>query len=1056
MKRRTAMLRRSRDCPARAAPFSGASALVLASTFAVTGCGGDREDRCAPLLGALCDPGILRGGAIDVDDAIAADVDGDGRREVIVASRRGRSVSLVREGAPPITIALPGEPSALAAADFDGDGVPEVAVALADAGELRIIDDLAGAARVGAAIAVGVDPRDLWAGDLDRDGVPDLVTADAGDGAITVIRGSDRRATRYPAGATPVALDVGDLDGDGWLDLVVVDFEGGALHLLRGGEGAEFAADAVIEVGLGIEWVDLEDLDGDGDLDALVRGRAEATTWRCDGDGDGLGPAIPLDLAGTSLRGRGIRGLAASAGAPGGVLAAQDAALTAWFVDQGAIVGRVAAATDDLELDLVAGAGPDLVAAGPRSVALGSIASPSFIERWRLDFAEPSPPGPAIRLGLDDDGLADVAAVRGATLLLLRGQGGGAFEVADALEIVDGVATILVGDVTGDLIDDLVLGAPGSAMQVARGLGDGVYEPRPSLPSSAVDWALVHHFTGTRVIRASRALDAPLDAPVSVGITFFDESGDVYDGGHIDQFVGLRRFHLGDLDGDGDDDMVVHYGDSARSLATFTNAVGERDVWEDRLEWFVGAGDDAPDSTLGDLDGDGRLELLLIGAAAIGRLDDLDRAVPSYSRIGDAGLPFAHPVYSIVDVDGDGRRDLIATQDGAIAYTLQGEDGTFGAARAWWLADAQTTSAIAVNGDGWIDVIAQSPGAITAHFGGEWGAPDLEWTHPLPGPATTIVSGDFDGDGGRDLALLGDGTITLARGEGGGAFSRATAFDLGLGGSTLARADLDGDGIDELLTASAGLEILRLVGDGLVREEVEGLSDLGLVDQLLARDLDADGDEDLVVILRPEPGTFDVAIAPGVGDGSLRPPARVLAGIPRRRQPLVSVGDLDGDGRPELAISDGGEGSARILWPEPGSGYRLEETAGRKVVILGDEGSLIALEGDRLRRRSGRGGRLGDAVTVSAEPRLRDARLHFAADVDGDGRSDLVLWSNGPTIRRADAGAFPELLRLAGSRDLPALVDDLDGDGRPDLVLQRLDERGRGLGFELRLSGAPR
>ncbi|MEZ4451894.1 MAG: VCBS repeat-containing protein [Nannocystaceae bacterium] len=1052
--------------PSRRVP--PAIALALA---ALVGCGAPPdEDLCRARLGALCDPGPSRGGPIDDDDLLAVDLDGDGILEIVVASRLGDALTISREGADPRTIALAGAPSALAAADLDGDGLPEVAVALADRDEVVILGDLLGAATILDTLAVGESPRDLWLGDLDLDGALDLVTADVDGGTVTVFRGADRRTTRVDAGVAPVAVDVGDLDGDGLLDLAVVDFEGGALRPLHARGDGDFAAAKAIPISPGIEALDLVDLDGDGDLDALVRGRAAAKVWRCDGRGSaGLGPAESLALTGVSADGRGVIGLAPADGAPGGVIASGDAGLQTWLVEPGARVGRVATDLGYAGFDRILegavgrGVGP-LIATRPGRVAVGERRSPSFVERWRLDFLTGAEPGPTVPLDLDGDGLVDLAVARGNWVLLLRGLGGDAFEIAATHTLFEHPTALLVGDVTGDGVDDIVAGFGAPRLQVLHGQGDGVFQLREPefLWSGGDSWHLVRSQSVPWIIGVG-GYD-PFDPRRSIINITITPEGQLWGAGEIGNYYDFVKLHVGDLDGDGNEDELVRYGVPAINIEIHNDTIGRRDLWGNQFAWYAGLDPEERgryDSAVGDLDDDGKAELLLVGPGGVRRIDALNiiGTTPVLTSIGDEGPYLEGQELTVVDVDGDGRRDLMAAAPDGLAFALQRDDGTFGPPSRWPIDAPKIPDVIAADEGPWIDVVVQTSGALSLRPGSEWAAPVFDDPRWLPGRPQAIVSGDFNGDDRRDLAILREGALSLHLGPGAHEardFAESVAHPIAGGGAVLGRFDLDGDGVDELLTVGLEVVVRRLVGDHLeVVRAYSGLPPDAEVQGVRARDLDGDGDEDLVFALLTAPKRLDLAIVRNHG-GSLPRADHLVLNLEVDDGPRLDLGDLDGDGLVEIAVSGGVEGSGRVVWAEPRGRYRVEETRGRDLVILEDEGSLITLEGDRVRRRLGRGGHLGEAVTIHAHPRLQTAILRLAADLDGDGRTDLALGDaglRGPTIRLADAGTFPEVLRIPGTHDLPELVDDLDGDGRPDLVLRRLGHDRRPLGFELRLSG---
>lgn len=167
---------------------------------------------------------------------------------------------------------------ALAAADLDGDGRSDV-IAARRTGGVAVFHNLGDMQF--AAIDVGIDPTiaasAIAAADLDNDGDVDLVLAGADHAHVLANRGDGtfaEVASWTGTGTTEQILPV-DLDGDGLLDLVFVDRE---LPLGEASDSRLYLNHAGLQLALAgtigtraLSWTATAfDVDGDGDQDLYI------------------------------------------------------------------------------------------------------------------------------------------------------------------------------------------------------------------------------------------------------------------------------------------------------------------------------------------------------------------------------------------------------------------------------------------------------------------------------------------------------------------------------------------------------------------------------------------------------------------------------------------------------------------------------------------------------------------------------------------------------------------------------------------------------------------
>lgn len=194
--------------------------------------------------GHLLGPGLpFATGALPYGIAVA-DVDGDGLLDAAVGcgndgrgGRTGAVALLLGASTPGAARFLPatfhpvgGSPLfGVALPDLDGDGRRDLVVANASSNDVSVLRGLGkgGFAPQVVTAAVGQQPDALAVADLDLDGRLDVVTANTRGNDITLLHGDGRGGFRardaYPVAGSPVAVIAVDLDGDRKPDVVTAD-----------------------------------------------------------------------------------------------------------------------------------------------------------------------------------------------------------------------------------------------------------------------------------------------------------------------------------------------------------------------------------------------------------------------------------------------------------------------------------------------------------------------------------------------------------------------------------------------------------------------------------------------------------------------------------------------------------------------------------------------------------------------------------------------------------------------------------------------------------------
>ncbi|MBI1192496.1 MAG: T9SS type A sorting domain-containing protein [Bacteroidetes bacterium] len=492
-----------------------------------------------------------------------------------------------------------------------------------------------------------------------------------------------------------------------------------------------------------------------------------------------------------------------------------------------------------------------------------------------------------------------------------------------------------------------------------------------------------------------------------------------------DSLQGPRKVTPADLDGDGDLDLISMSDDpvflDANSAIVWYENDGSGHFPVGRVV-FQGAIRDPFDAEVGDLDGDGDMDI----AVACLNSDD----VTWFQNLGGATSWSGKIVLTLdligcqeielADLENDGDLDIVVASVGVqrAAWFRNNGSGTFTlrSLSAFGLStvdDATDVHVFDANADGFPDVavalVDENAVDLFLYTGSGNFTPAIRITDRTF-YGTAVESMDVDGDGDEDLLSGSANDAKLAwyenLGSASGTFGPNQFINQAAAGiSAVAVADLNGDGdLDVVSVSGLDQKVAWYPNQGGLSFGTQSIIDQNpfFPRNLVAADLDNDGDADLAVI-----GDERLKLYRNSGSGTFSI-STVFDGLDDARG--IRAADLNGDGLPDLVVTSWFD--SKLSW------FRNF------------------------------GGGLFGTRQIIASPGGADGLV--ADDWDGDGDLDLAVGGEFSDqieyYQNLGAGTFAPAVVLANT--LNGLFElesrDMNGDGRNDILFAAFFANGVG------------
>ncbi|MDO8431069.1 MAG: FG-GAP-like repeat-containing protein [Candidatus Binatus sp.] len=735
------------------------------------------------------------------------------------------------------TFATGVSPLPVSAADVNGDGKPDLIVANSGDNTVSVMlnTTLPGAATAGFAaqqtFATGANPHSVTTADVNGDGKLDLIVASSGDATVSVLLNTTAPGAATPSFAPQMAFATGspsysvtaaDVNGDGKPDLIVANTGADTVSVLLnttapGATTPRFASQVAFAADTGPYSVTAADINGDGKPDLIVANRFAGNV------------SVLLNTT--------------APGAATPSFAAQVAFAPSIFNDPFSVAA--ADVNGDGKPDLiVANYGSDSVAVLLNTTVPGA-ATPTF----GLQYFGTHAPVWVMTADFNDDGRPDliVANLLDDTVsMLLNTTAPGASTPSFATQktFASGVGpqSVAAADVNGDGKPDLIV-ANRFAATVSVMLNTTA--PIPATATfDANSFATQKVFATGVNPRSATAADLNGDGKPDLIVANDDDAtvsvmlNSTLPGARIPSFAAQQTFDAGagaysvttaEVNGDGKPDIIVanYHANSVSVLLNTTVPGAVTPGFAAQQTFAIGRQSDSV--TAADVNGDGKPDLIVANSgdntvSVLLNTTAPGAAMPSFTTQQTFATGLGAFSVTTADLNGDGKPDLIVTNTpaGTISALLNTTapgaiTASFTAPQAFAVGDLpQVLTAADVNGDGRPDLVVPNfnagtvsvllnttaPGAATPSFA-------AQHTFDAGASCNSVTAADLNGDGKPDLIVAnsGDNTVsvllnTTAPGAATPGFAAQQTFATGANSDSVAAADLNGDGKTDLIVAN--------------------------------------------------------------------------------------------------------------------------------------------------------------------------------------------------------------------------------------------------------------